>query len=142
VPIGPRWASLTRAGLVDALRPKCYLRNVKAHSSSGLGHRPLKAEIRGSNPLCATTRLFKLLPFGTLCRCAGLWLFSARVALPNRACLQRSRDRGLRLLVSREGGSVWTRMDGEPQRDRRAHPFRAFDGDRAAMLLDDHLRAR
>lgn len=25
-----------------------------AHSSSGLGHRPLKAEIRGSNPLCAT----------------------------------------------------------------------------------------
>ena len=26
-----------------------------AHSSSGLGHRPLKAEIRGSNPLCATT---------------------------------------------------------------------------------------
>jgi len=30
--------------------------NVEAHSSSGLGHRPLKAEIRGSNPLCATTR--------------------------------------------------------------------------------------
>jgi hypothetical protein len=28
--------------------------NVEAHSSSGLGHRPLKAEIRGSNPLCAT----------------------------------------------------------------------------------------
>src|SRR5215211_3425457 len=26
-----------------------------AHSSSGLGHRPLKAEIRGSNPLCATS---------------------------------------------------------------------------------------
>ena len=26
-----------------------------AHSSSGLGRRPLKAEIRGSNPLCATT---------------------------------------------------------------------------------------
>ncbi len=25
-----------------------------AHSSRGLGHRPLKAEIRGSNPLCAT----------------------------------------------------------------------------------------
>jgi hypothetical protein len=25
-----------------------------AHSSSGPGHRPLKAEIRGSNPLCAT----------------------------------------------------------------------------------------
>ena len=27
-----------------------------AHSSSGLGHRPLKAEITGSNPVCATTR--------------------------------------------------------------------------------------
>ena len=27
-----------------------------AHSSSGLGHIPLKAEIRGSNPLCATPR--------------------------------------------------------------------------------------
>ncbi len=32
-----------------------------AHSSSGLGHRPLKAEIRGSNPLCATSNL--LTPF-------------------------------------------------------------------------------
>ena len=28
---------------------------VTAHSSSGLGHRPLKAEITGSNPVCATT---------------------------------------------------------------------------------------
>ena len=27
-----------------------------AHSSSGLGHRPLKAEITGSNPVCATKR--------------------------------------------------------------------------------------
>ena len=26
-----------------------------AHSSSGLGHRPLKAETTGSNPVCATT---------------------------------------------------------------------------------------
>ena len=26
-----------------------------AHSSSGLGHRPLKAEITGSNPVCATS---------------------------------------------------------------------------------------
>ena len=25
-----------------------------AHSSSGRGHRPLKAEITGSNPVCAT----------------------------------------------------------------------------------------
>jgi hypothetical protein len=141
VPIESRWASLTKAGLVDAPRPKCYLRNVKAHSSSGLGHRPLKAEIRGSNPLCATTRLSKMLRFGTPCRCAGLWLFSARVALLNRACLQRPRDRGLRLLVSREGGSALIWMDGEPQRDRRAHPFRAFDAYCSAMLLDDHLGA-
>ena len=28
---------------------------ITAHSSSGLGHRPLKAEITGSNPVCATT---------------------------------------------------------------------------------------
>ena len=28
-----------------------------AHSSSGLGRRPLKAEITGSNPVCATTRV-------------------------------------------------------------------------------------
>ncbi len=27
---------------------------VMAHSSSGSGHRPLKAEITGSNPVCAT----------------------------------------------------------------------------------------
>ncbi len=27
----------------------------KAHSSSGLGRRPLKAEITGSTPVCATT---------------------------------------------------------------------------------------
>src|SRR5690348_14129633 len=27
-----------------------------AHSSSGLGHRPLKAKITGSNPVCATKR--------------------------------------------------------------------------------------
>ena len=25
------------------------------HSSRGLGHRPLKAEITGSNPVCGTT---------------------------------------------------------------------------------------
>ena len=34
-----------------------------AHSSSGPGHRPLKAEIRGSNPLCATNLFFLLPPF-------------------------------------------------------------------------------
>ena len=28
---------------------------IQAHSSSGLGRRPLKAEITGSNPVCATT---------------------------------------------------------------------------------------
>ena|GEM_PF-6029444 len=28
----------------------------KAHSSSGLGRRPLTAEITGSNPVCATTK--------------------------------------------------------------------------------------
>ena len=28
--------------------------DTRAHSSSGLGRRPLKAEITGSNPVCAT----------------------------------------------------------------------------------------
>ena len=28
-----------------------------AHSSSGLGHRPLRAEITGSNPVCATKKI-------------------------------------------------------------------------------------
>ena len=31
-----------------------------AHSSRGLGHLPLKEEITGSNPVCATTCLQKL----------------------------------------------------------------------------------
>ena len=34
-------------------REECWMPPT-AHSSSGPGHRPLKAEIRGSNPLCAT----------------------------------------------------------------------------------------
>lgn len=37
-----------------------------AHSSSGLGHRPLKAEITGSNPVCATTRRLGASP-GAFC---------------------------------------------------------------------------
>ena len=41
------------------LRQPCARLKAAAHSSSGLGHRPLKAEIRGSNPLCATT-LYKI----------------------------------------------------------------------------------
>ena len=32
---------------------------LRAHSSSGLGHRPLKAEITGSNPVCATNVSFQ-----------------------------------------------------------------------------------
>ena len=28
-----------------------------AHSSSGLGHHPLKVEITGSNPVCATINI-------------------------------------------------------------------------------------
>lgn len=38
----------------DCYTPPWPLTMNVAHSSSGLGHRPLKAEIRGSNPLCAT----------------------------------------------------------------------------------------
>ena len=32
-----------------------------AHSSSGQGHRPLKAEITGSNPVCATKVIWGLM---------------------------------------------------------------------------------
>ena len=34
--------------------PIAQEQSTEAHSSSGLGHRPLKAEITGSNPVCAT----------------------------------------------------------------------------------------
>jgi hypothetical protein len=33
--------------------PIAQEQSTEAHSSSGLGHRPLKAEITGSNPVCA-----------------------------------------------------------------------------------------
>jgi hypothetical protein len=38
------------------MAPLCTIFSIRglAHSSSGLGHRPLKAETTGSNPVCAT----------------------------------------------------------------------------------------
>ncbi len=36
-------------------RPSRPPRSPAPHSSRGLGHRPLKAEITGSNPVCGTT---------------------------------------------------------------------------------------
>ena len=40
----------------NAVKCICYTADLYvAHSSSGLGHRPLKAETTGSNPVCATT---------------------------------------------------------------------------------------
>ena len=44
--------------------------HMPAHSSSGPGHRPLKAEIRGSNPLCATKTVIETTPD----HCPGLFL--------------------------------------------------------------------
>ena len=44
-------ATLDRGTQVRILDPQPFN---KAHSSSGLGHRPLKAKITGSNPVCAT----------------------------------------------------------------------------------------
>lgn len=41
---------------------KVYIPYVKAHSSRGQGHRPLKAEIAGSNPACAT----KIIPWNPI----------------------------------------------------------------------------
>ncbi len=46
-------------------RPSVLKTNVHklAHSSSGLGHLPLKEEITGSNPVCATNSTIIALPF-------------------------------------------------------------------------------
>jgi hypothetical protein len=48
--------TLNPYGKVRILLPQPFFR--MAHSSSGLGHRPLKAEITGSNPVCATNAFF------------------------------------------------------------------------------------
>ena len=50
----PRCPPSARESLLRALMEYGIILVVKAHSSSGLGRGPLKAEIRGSNPLCAT----------------------------------------------------------------------------------------
>lgn len=43
--------------------------HLTAHSSSGLGHLPLKEEITGSNPVCATILVvqFLLIPGKAMC---------------------------------------------------------------------------
>jgi hypothetical protein len=50
----PRRPPSTGESLLRALMEYGIILAVKAHSSRGLGRGPLKAEIRGSNPLCAT----------------------------------------------------------------------------------------
>ena len=59
------WNSELKERYENLVATTCGTTNVKyiveqpylcvAHSSSGLGHCPLKAEITGSNPVCATT---------------------------------------------------------------------------------------
>jgi hypothetical protein len=71
---------------------KCYLQGVTAHSSSGLGHRPLKAEIRGSNPLCATNSSASLFEFGTPPNCAGFSVFGSRKSAANGTRVVRIED--------------------------------------------------
>jgi hypothetical protein len=54
---GCRIPTFRRESLLRAQLEYGIISLVKAHSSSGLGRGPLKAEIRGSNPLCATMRI-------------------------------------------------------------------------------------
>ena len=63
-----------------------------AWSSSGLGHRPLKAKIGGSNPLQATIVIF-CEPFEAGYQLGGFAFFVAEVHKRHRAVL----DRQLRL---------------------------------------------
>jgi hypothetical protein len=76
-----------------------------AHSSSGLGHRPLKAETRGSNPLCATNSSnFRREPEKPAF-VRGLFLFSVRRIRLNPACFGASRDHGVTIVPHRLGGT-------------------------------------
>ena len=49
-----------------------------AHSSRGLGHLPLKEEITGSNPVCATNQAE--LAIGVGCGAATQLVFARRVS--------------------------------------------------------------
>ena len=55
-PTGVAWLSWRLQGAIGIIpaRPRRPVRRFMPHSSRGLGHRPLKAEITGSNPVCGT----------------------------------------------------------------------------------------
>jgi len=79
-----------------------------AHSSSGLGHRPLKAETTGSNPVCATN-----IPACRTCMNPG---FCARCeqAAQIIGALKRGllvRERGVPRFEGRN--LMWLQMDAE-----------------------------
>ena len=63
--IQARYAELTATTFAttyetNAVKCNCQTaHSYVAHSSSGLGHRPLKVEITGSNPVGATKKIFK-----------------------------------------------------------------------------------
>ncbi len=48
------WSLPKHSGRIIPARVTAPFVRCAAHSSSGLGHRPLKAETTGSNPVCAT----------------------------------------------------------------------------------------
>ncbi len=45
---------LPRAIMINDYLSEAIFKSEEAHSSRGLGHLPLKEEITGSNPVCAT----------------------------------------------------------------------------------------
>src|SRR6266480_4841510 len=52
----PLWPRLAVVGIIPIGPPAIHARPIPVpHSSRGPGHRPLKAEITGSNPVCGTS---------------------------------------------------------------------------------------
>src|SRR5581483_135886 len=69
-----------------------------AHSSSGLGHRPLKAEITVSNPVCATRSIHNNMAHSS----SGLGHrpLKAEITGSNPVCATRRKRQGDNSLVS------------------------------------------
>jgi hypothetical protein len=101
--------SVVEARWYHADRPRRFLRRpFVPHSSRGPGHRPLKAEITGSNPVC-----------GTKSRHARPDLSSDRApSLPAEPCCQRQGPRGRRQALARQLRTGPRRTPGDRRLDQ------------------------
>ena len=88
-----------------------------AHSSSGQGHRPLKAEIAGSNPACATSLAA---PAENLCHepSGATPQYFSNLASWNTTLSFTIITQHMTLLVKEKGGAIYRGTDtpGEKQR--------------------------